>query len=148
MEQSLATDLLKAGVVVVLDKWENRRIGASVPRFVERAGKSDRVIVVGTPGYRKKYENGDPMRGYVAAAEGDLIGARMIGTESEKEAVLPVLLEGKPKDAFPTLLQGRVYADFTNTEQYFDTVFDLILSLYRIPPRHPVAEELRKSLVG
>ena len=33
------------------------------------------------------------MRGFVVAAEGDLIGKRMIGTEAKKETVLPVLLE-------------------------------------------------------
>ena len=148
VEHSLAADLLKAGIAVVLDRWENRRIGASVPRFVERAGKCDRVIVVGTPLYRKKYENNEPMRGYVVAAEGDLIGKRMIGTEAAKEAVLPVLLEGTEETAFPILLQGRVYADFRKVETYFDTVFELILSVYRIPGRHAVAEELRGSLRG
>jgi hypothetical protein len=89
-------------------------------RFVERAGKCDRVIVVGTPLYRTKYENDDPKRGYVAAAEGDVIGMRMIGTETGKEAVLPVLLEGMPESAFPVLLQGRVFADFRKVEAYFD----------------------------
>jgi small GTP-binding protein len=148
VEHSLATDLLKAGIKVVLDRWENRRIGASVPRFVERAGKCDRVIVVGTPLYRTKYENNDSMRGYVAAAEGDLIGKRMIGTEAGKEAVLPVLLEGTPESAFPMLLQGRVYGDFRKIETYFDTVFDLIWSLYRIPPQHALVKELRTSLRG
>jgi hypothetical protein len=69
VEKSLATDLQKAGLGVVLDRWENARIGASVPRFVERIGKCDRVLVVGTPLYRQKYENGDPMRGYVLASE-------------------------------------------------------------------------------
>ena len=44
------------------------------------------------------------MGGYVVAAEGDLIGKRMIGTEAGKEAVLPVLLEGTPESAFPVLL--------------------------------------------
>jgi hypothetical protein len=148
VEKSLATDLLKAGIKVVLDRWDNRRIGASVPRFVERAGKCDRVIVVGTPLYRTKYENGDPMGGYVVAAEGDVIGKRMMGTEVGKEAVLPVLLEGTPENALPMLLQGRVYGDFRKIETYFDTVFDLIWSLYRVPPQHPVVKELRNSLRG
>ncbi len=143
VEHSLASDLLKAGVKVVLDRWENRRIGASVPRFVERAAKSDRVIAVGTPLYRTKYENDDPRRPYVVAAEGDLIGARMLGTEASKETVLPVLLEGTPQDSFPAILNGRVYADFRKVETYFDTAFDLILSLYRISDLDPVAGELR-----
>jgi hypothetical protein len=146
VEHSLAPDLLKAGVTVVLDRWENRQVGASVPRFVERAGKCNGIIVVGTPQYRTKYENNEHMGGYVGAAEGDLIGKRMIGTEATKETVFPILLEGTAETAFPYLLQGRVYADFRNQETYFETVFDVILSVYRIPPQHRVAGELRESL--
>jgi small GTP-binding protein len=36
VEHSLAADLKKAGVRVLLDRWNNARIGASVSRFVER----------------------------------------------------------------------------------------------------------------
>ena len=146
VQKSLATDFQKAGISVVLDRWENARIGASVPRFVERVGKCDRVIVVGTPLYRTKYENNEPMRGFVVAAEGDLIGKRMIGTEARKETVLPVLLEGTEESAFPELLHGRVYADFRQSEAYFDTALALILDLYQIYPQDPVAIELRDSL--
>ncbi len=148
VEKSLATDLQKAGVKVVLDRWENSRIGASVSRFVERVGKTDRVIVVGTPLYRKKYDNQEPMRSFVVAAEGDLIGNRMIGTEAEKESVLPILLEGTSNTAFPHLLHGRVYADFRNSEDYFNTAFELLLSIYQIPLNHPVAVDLHESLIG
>ena len=148
VERSLATDLQKAGITVVLDRWENARIGASVPRFVERVAKTNRVIVVGTPLYRKKYDNNEPMRSFVVAAEGDLIGKRMIGTEAGKESVLPVLLKGTEESAFPPLLQGRVYADFRKSEAYFEAAFELLLSLYQIPPHHQVATELRESLKG
>lgn len=146
VERNLATDLQKAGTYVVLDRWENSRIGASVPRFVERVGKSDRVIVVGTPRYKEKYENGVPMRGFVVAAEGDLIGKRMIGTETQKESVLPILLEGSEETAFPHLLHGRVYADFRKTEDYFIKAFELIISIFHIKPQDPVAIDLRESL--
>lgn len=148
VERRLATDLQKAGITVALDRWENARIGASVPRFVERVGKTDRVIVVGTPLYRMKYDNNEPMRSFVVAAEGDLIGKRMIGTEAGKENVLPVLLEGTEESAFPLLLQGRVYADFRKSEAYFDTMFELLLSLLQIKPQDPVAMDLHESLVG
>ncbi len=147
VERSLAADLQKAGIRVVLDRWENARIGASVPRFVEHTAKCDRVVVVGTPLYRTKHENGDPMRGFVVAAEGDLIGKRMIGSEARKESVLPVLLAGTEESSFPALLQGRVYADFREEEAYFLTAFDLLLSLYGIQPNDPAVADLRESLV-
>jgi hypothetical protein len=59
---------------------------------------------------------------------------------------LPILLEGSGETSFPDLLQGRVYADFRNSEEYFDAAFDPILSLYRVPHRDPVAEDLRSAL--
>lgn len=49
VERSLAPDLAKAGIDVVLDRWENARFGASVPRFIERIVNADKIIVVGTP---------------------------------------------------------------------------------------------------
>jgi small GTP-binding protein len=146
VERILATDLQKAGIMVVLDRWENARIGASITRFVERVAETNRIIVVGTQIYRKKYDNKEPMQSFIVAAEGDLIGKRMIGAEAKKESVLPVLLDGTEESAFPPLLQGRVYADFRNKETYFETALELLLSLYQIPPTHQIVTELRESL--
>jgi TIR domain len=145
VEHRLAKDLANAGITVILDQWESARIGASVHRFVERIASADRVIVVGTPRYRTKYDNDQPMGAFVLAAEGDLIGNRMIGSEAAKESVLPVLLEGTPEESLPPLLHGRVYADFRLAQRYLPTVFHLILSLYQISAHEPV-RELRRQL--
>ncbi|MGH3754747.1 MAG: TIR domain-containing protein [Pseudonocardiaceae bacterium] len=145
VEHELATDLTKAGITVLLDRWDNARIGASVPRFIERIDHADRIIVVGTPRYRAKYDNNQPMGAFVVAAEGDLIGQRMTGSEIAKESVLPLLLDGTPDTSFPPLLQGRVYADFRLAQQYLPTVFDLILSVYQISS-HESVRELRRQL--
>jgi len=144
--ETLAEDLVKAGVAVVLDRWENTRIGASVARFVERVATCDRVIVVGTPGYRLKYDNRASADGSVAAAEGDLIGMRMLGTEAGKQAVHPVLREGTPAKSFPPLLRGRVHADFRDCEEYFGGCLRLALSIYAISPREPIVAELDRLL--
>jgi hypothetical protein len=214
VEKRLAPDLQKAGIDVVLDRWHNAQIGASVARFVERIEKSDRIVMIGTPNYRRKYENKDSSTGYVVAAEVDLIHNRLLGTELEKQSVLPLLLAKpsasnrrvphvilreprRPKDlggrklptaqilptrsarpqddmsnqgektqlvcpevlqirrldgekttSFPPLLHGRVHADFRDELAYFTTAFDLILSLYQLPPNHPVVADLRESLRG
>jgi hypothetical protein len=110
--------------------------------------KADFVIVIGTPRYCEKYENNEPLRGFVVAAEGDLIGDRMIGTEARKETVLPVLLEGNRETAFPPMLRPRVYADFLEAAAYFAKALDLALDLYKLLPRHPLAIDLRESLCG
>jgi len=138
VEHELAKDVAKAGITVLLDRWESARIGASVSRFVERIASADRILVVGTPLYRIKYDNNELRGAFVVAAEGDLIGKRMIGSEADKESVLPVLLDGILESSFPPLLQGRVYADFRVAEQYFLRVFDLIASLYQISSHEPV----------
>jgi hypothetical protein len=79
VEKRLASDLRKAGIQVVLDRWHSAQIGASVARFVERIEKSDRIVMVGTPLYRRKYENKDSSTGYVVAVEVDLISNRLLG---------------------------------------------------------------------
>ncbi len=146
VERQLATDLHKAGVDVLLDRWDNQRVGKSVIRFVDRIAECDRVVVVGTPLYKQKYDNEDDLGGFVVAAEGDLIGQRLTGSEAEKESVLPVLLAGSEKSSFPPMLRRRVHADFRDEQAYFTTAFDLILSLYEIDSRDQAVADLRESL--
>ena len=148
VEKKLALDMQKAGIDVVLDRWHNAQIGASVARFVERIEKSDRIVMIGTPLYRRKYENKDTSTGYVVSAEVDLISNRLLGTEQQKQSVLPVLLDGNKTASLPPLLHGRVHADFRGELAYFPTAFDLILSLYQILPNDPVVVDLRESLRG
>ncbi|HXH39669.1 MAG TPA: TIR domain-containing protein [Thermoanaerobaculia bacterium] len=148
VEKRLAPDLQKAGIEVVLDRWHNAQIGASVARFAERIEECDRVIAVGTPLYRQKAKNVASAKGSVVAAEWDLAGIRLLATEDQKRTVLPVLLAGDESESFPALLRGRVYGDFRKDEAYFTTAFDLILSLYQIQPSHPAVADLRESLRG
>ena len=147
VERELASDLARAGITVILDRWENSRIGASVPRFLDRIERADKVVVVGTSLYRTKYDNDQPMGAFVVAAEGDLVGKRMIGSEARKATVLPVLLDGTEETALPPLLQGRVYGDFRQPKRYFLTAFDLILSVHEIPPADLLIADLRE-LIG
>jgi small GTP-binding protein len=148
VEKRLAADLQKAGIDVVLDRWHNAQVGASVARFVERIENSDRIVVIGTPAYRRKYNNKDTSTGYVVAAEVDLINNRLLGTEMQKQSVLPLLLDGDKAGSLPPLLHGRVYADFRDEAGYFAIAFDLILSLYQLPPNHSAVADLRDALRG
>ena len=49
VEKRLAIDLQKAGIEVLLDRWHNAQIGASVARFIERIEDCGRIVAVGTP---------------------------------------------------------------------------------------------------
>lgn len=147
MERSLATDLQKAGITVVLDRWHNPP-GSSIGRFIDRLEKVDRIIAVGTIAYRKKYDNEDSESGTVVAAECAQINTRMRGVEKSKATIIPVLLEGTAAKSFPPCLSDQVFSDFRKPEAYFDKALELLLSLYQIPPQHPIATELCESLVG
>jgi WD40 repeat protein/GTPase SAR1 family protein len=148
VEHRLAMDLEKAGIKVVLDRWENAQIGSSVPRFVDLISKADRVLIVGTKAYLRKWENRDPEVGTVVAAEMDQVSARLLGSEAKKKTVLPLLLEGTPEEALPPALLTRVRSDFRDDARYFETALDLMLSLYEISPRHPAVSHWKKQLAG
>jgi len=148
VEKRLAADLQKAGIEVVLDRWHSAQIGMSVARFVERIEECDRVVMVGTPLYLRKYKNKEAGTGYVAAAEVDLINQRLMGTEAQKLSVLPVLLEGDEAASLPPLVRRRVYGDFRDEVGYFVTAFQLILSLYEIAPNDLAVADLVESLRG
>jgi hypothetical protein len=146
--RGLSRDLENAGVQIILDQKDNPQIGANVARFISRIAQSDLVAVVGTPQYLLKYDNKVSTTGSVVAAEVDLINQRLLGTEEMKATVLPLLLEGEDRSSLPPLMRGKVYADFRQEAVYFPMLFDLILTLYRIPFGHPAIEDIRHSLRG
>jgi hypothetical protein len=146
--RGLAVHLQNAGVDVLLDRKDNDWIGSNVGRFISRIADEevDFVAVVGTPLYMKKYKNAESPEGSVVASEVDLINLRLTGTEQRKHTVLPLLVEGEALESFPPLLCGRTYADFREEAAYFGTLYDLILTLYRIPFNHPAVADLREKL--
>ncbi|MCX6904841.1 MAG: hypothetical protein NTW03_15445, partial [Verrucomicrobia bacterium] len=135
----------KAGLQIVYDRKDNQ-IGDSLTRFISRIPYCDSVVVVGTPLYFQKFENRVSSTGSVVAAEVDLISQRLIGTQEEKRAVKALLLAGEKKTSLPPLMWDRIHTDFRNAEAYFRTAFDLILSLYQLPPNDPAVADLRDSL--
>jgi hypothetical protein len=143
VERSLATDLLKVGANVILDRWENARVGSSVGRFIESLSHADRVIVVGTPRYQRKNDDA-----HALAAEYDLVLNRMTGTEEQKQSVMPLLVAGRPDESLPSLLRGRVHADFRDQARYFETMFLLMLSLHDLDPHHPAVSGLLELVRG
>ena len=85
-----------------------------------RVGKCDRVIVVGTPLYRKKYENDEPMRGFVRRRGGR--PDRQTDDRQPKRrrrACFRCCSKGPKRHPFRYLLHGRVYADFRADRQVF-----------------------------
>ena len=147
VEKRLATDLQKVGIQIVYDRKDNQ-FGDSLTRFISRIPYCASVVVVGTPLYFQKFENRLASTGSVVAAEVDLISQRLIGSQDEKRTVKALLLAGEKKASLPPLMWDGIHADFRDEPAYFITAFDLILSLYQLPPNHPAVADLRESLRG
>ncbi len=146
--RKLTDDLCNADIDAVLDQYNNATLGSSVTRFISRIEEDnfDFVLVIGTPTYRQKYVNKLSQYGSVVAAEVDLINVRLTGSEARKASAIPLLLEGEERTSFPPLLYRRVYGDFTQEKNYFVRLFDLVLTLYRIPFDDPIVRDLREKL--
>jgi WD40 repeat protein/GTPase SAR1 family protein len=144
----LATDLRHAGIGVVIDRWNNAEPGSSISRFISLIKACHYIAVVGTHEYRKKYENASTQAGHVVAAEWDLISNRLLGTESDKRSILPLLLAGDVEEAFPPLLHGRVYVDFRRDDQYFRQLLDAVIKILGLPFDDNGVIELRETQVS
>ncbi|MBV6505698.1 MAG: hypothetical protein ILNGONEN_01262 [Syntrophorhabdaceae bacterium] len=139
----LVKDLVDAGIKAILDDRDNAAIGKLIPRFISsNMEKADFIVVVGTPLYLKKSNKG----GYLTT-EVNVINRRLgSNKESERDTILPLLLEGEEKTSLPFLLRGAKYADLRNEEAYFLGLFELLVTLYRIPFEDPVILEQRELL--
>jgi len=144
VRRRLSPDLEQAGIRVLLDVRENR-LGDNIGRYVERLDTADYVVVVGTPDYRRKYDNRSE-HGFVVAAEGDMINGRLTGSEDRKRSVIPLLHSGDFAASLPPLMQTRIAGDLRREEDYFARVFDLICAIYQADLRDTVLQELRDAL--
>ena len=139
----LADHLADAGIDALLDHWDNPDIGQSNRQFLKQIEHSEFILVVGTPLFRQKFDGKLSTTGSFVSDEVELISRRLNGTEDERASVLPLLLEGDERNSFPEALQDRVYSDFQQERFYFVSLFNLILTLYRIPSKDPIIGELR-----
>jgi small GTP-binding protein len=144
----LAKDLQNADVQVLIDRIDNAAIGSSITTFVNKVDSADFVVVVATPEYLSKYRNQDPRYGSFVAAEMDILNVRLTGTKEAKDSVLPVILAGDKLTSVPPLLRGRVLASFQSEVRYFPSLFDLLLTLYRIPANDQEVSDLRHSILA
>ena len=110
---------------------------------MKQIASSEFILIVGTPLYRQKFDGRRSTTGSFVSDEVKLINRRLNGSEQERASVLPLLLEGDDRNSFPEALQNRVYSDFQQERFYFVSLFNLILTLYRIPSKDPIIGELR-----
>jgi len=85
----------------------------------------------------------------VVQAELRLIKSKTMKRDKIHNRVIPLLREGTARTAFPPLLgEDKVFADFRNEKDFFASLFELVLTLHRIPLEDTVARRHRDELNG
>ena len=118
----LATNCIENGVNILLDLWDLHP-GDDVAEFMERSiAESKRVLVICTPNYVCKANDGTGGVGYEKTIiTGEIV--RNIGTKK----FIPLLRESSEEtDTLPRSLSSRLYIDFRD-EQKFDESLDVLL---------------------
>ncbi|UPK70427.1 toll/interleukin-1 receptor domain-containing protein [Chitinophaga filiformis] len=133
----LATRLRENGVDAILDKWDLGLLGNLLPHFMETSiSKSDRVICVMTPNYKKKTENLAGGVGY----EYSIITAEIFADSINTSKFIPLIRRGTDIDAIPVALRGRKYVDMRNDAEFDEKfIHELLRDIhnepkYRKPP--------------
>lgn len=125
-----AHDLMKLGDFEVLLDQDLPK-GYSLTRFMELGiSRADKVLIIGTPEYKKKAEQGKG-----AAYEGSIISTELMN-DIDSIKYYPILRSGTFETSFPTILQGRIGDDFSNDEEYdgkMKNVVDSILNEKDLP---------------
>ena len=121
----LAADLRKAGIEVILDKWDLSP-GADLVAFMDRSiGKAHRVILVCSEEYVSKADSGQGGVGY----ERLIISSELAGRIDSRKFIPIVKSESKKT---PHFLGSRVYLDFAG-QNYEAALEDLVRELHGTP---------------
>lgn len=136
---NLATKLCDNGVNAILDKWDLGSLGKPLPHFMENAiTKSQRVICVMTPNYKKKTENLAGGVGY----EYSIITAEIFTDGVNTSKFIPLFRAGTDADAIPTVLRGRKYVDMRDDTQFEEKfVHELLRDIHEEP-------KFKKPVIG
>ncbi len=126
---NLANQLRKDGVDIILDRYYLRP-GKNVPFFVENSiRRSNRIITVLTPNYKRKAEN----RLGGVGQEFSMINNELAKNITDNERVIPLLKSGTTDESIPEFLQQYIYVSFSNEDNYENNYEELLREIYREP---------------
>ncbi len=109
---NLCNDLVSEGIEVIFDEWNP--IGKNVQAFMESCTEHDRVIIICTPGYVMKANNG---KGGVAYEKA--IITQEIIKDTNYDKCIPIVRESSPSlDMNPKFIGHARYIDMRNDSGY------------------------------
>lgn len=129
---SLAKRLISDGIDVVLDKWDLKE-GHDLYDFMESMVKSPEINKVLIILDEKYSERADSRKGGVGT-ETQIISPKIYKDVSQEKFIPIVRERSEEGEAFiPTYLDGRVYIDLSNDEQFEDNYESLLRNIYGRP---------------
>lgn len=138
--KKFAEDLASmGGFTVLLD--QNLPKGASFTRFMELGiNVADKVLVIGTPDYKKKAVSGNGV-----AFEEAIIGSELM-RDIDSTKYYPILRRGGSfEESFPPILHGRNGDDMRDDTKYIETLKEIVNS---IANEQPLPEILKASQIS
>ncbi|RNI27373.1 TIR domain-containing protein [Rufibacter immobilis] len=129
---ALAERLMADGIEVVIDKWDLKE-GHDLYDFMESMVKSEgihKVLII----LDKKYSEKADARSGGVGTETQIISPK-IYKDTSQEKFIPIVVErDNLGNAFlPTFLEGRVYIDMSNNDQFEKNYESLIRNIYDRP---------------
>jgi len=122
----LATDLREKGAIdCKLDVW-NLKPGERIMEYMKQISIVDKVLVVCDHMLIKKLES-EKSSGIQIEF---LFINNLIERKPKKGDIIPILKEGSKEDTIPKELQGRIYVDFRNAQEYEDKLEELIKAVW------------------
>ena len=114
-------------------------LGKLLPNFMDTSIlKSQRVICVMTPNYKKKTDNLIGGVGY----EYSIISSEIFTNDINSSKFIPLFRNGTDADAIPTILKGRKYVDMRDDSKFEDKFLnELLRDIHKAP-------KFKKPLMG
>lgn len=126
--RKLAGDLVKNGVDVLLDQWDNKS-GSDIAHFMDKSGRiADRVLCILTPTYREKAND---LIGGVGYEYRNMTAELFANVNTIK--FIPVLRKGTFEESVPVALLGRVAVDMREDSKYEENLEDLLRDILDKP---------------
>ena len=123
----LSTKLVDNGIDVTLDQWD-LRLGDDVARFMEvGVRESDRVLVICTPQYVEKANEGTGGVGY----ERLIVTAHLV-RDLGSTKFIPIVRDASDEAKAPDFLGNRYYVDFSNDDQFNVKLDELLHEIHQV----------------
>lgn len=124
----LADRLISDGVEIFFDRYD-LKLGSNNNYFMEKISKANKVLLIMTPGYKKKANERLSGIGY----EYQIISTEFSKNISSNEKFIPILRQGESTESIPVFLQSFLFLDMSNDKDFERNYLELLKNIYNEP---------------